>query len=67
MPSGLRALRERLAQFGLTLHPDKTRLIEFGRHAAAGAGAGGLGKPETVRLPGLQCAAGTHGKEFNMN
>ncbi len=27
-------LRERLAKFGLTLHPDKTRLIEFGRYAA---------------------------------
>ncbi|MDN5854328.1 MAG: group II intron reverse transcriptase/maturase, partial [Actinomycetia bacterium] len=27
-------LRERLAKFGLELHPDKTRLIEFGRHAA---------------------------------
>src|ERR1041384_7502524 len=28
-------LRERMAAFGLTLHPEKTRLIEFGRHAAA--------------------------------
>ena len=28
-------LRERFARFGLTLHPDKTRLLEFGRHAAA--------------------------------
>src|SRR5215210_4910604 len=28
------AMRERLREFSLTLHPDKTRLIEFGRHAA---------------------------------
>ncbi len=27
-------LRQRLAKFGLSLHPDKTRLVEFGRHAA---------------------------------
>jgi len=30
----LNALRERLGQFGLRLHPDKTRLLEFGRNAA---------------------------------
>ena len=29
----LEQLRERLAQFGLELHPEKTRLIEFGRYA----------------------------------
>ena len=29
------ALRERFAKFSLELHPDKTRLIEFGRYAAA--------------------------------
>ena len=28
------AMRERLREFSLPLHPDKTRLIEFGRHAA---------------------------------
>ena len=28
-------LRERFAKFGLELHPEKTRLIEFGRYAAA--------------------------------
>jgi RNA-directed DNA polymerase len=27
------AMRERLQEFSLSLHPDKTRLIEFGRHA----------------------------------
>ena len=31
----LEAMRERLAEFALSLHPEKTRLIEFGRHAAA--------------------------------
>ena len=30
----LEQVRERLAKFGLALHPDKTRLIEFGRFAA---------------------------------
>jgi RNA-directed DNA polymerase len=30
----LKAFRERLAKFGLELHPEKTRLIEFGRFAA---------------------------------
>ena len=30
----LKEFRERLAKFGLELHPDKTRLIEFGRYAA---------------------------------
>src|SRR3954452_14859087 len=37
------AMREWLREFSLTLHPDKTRLIEFGRHAARNRG---LGKPE---------------------
>jgi hypothetical protein len=35
------ALRERFAQFGLTLHPEKTRLIEFGRFAVANRQARG--------------------------
>src|SRR5712664_4259875 len=43
----LEAMRERLGEFALTLHPDKTRLIEFGRHAAANRERRGLGKPET--------------------
>jgi hypothetical protein len=33
--------------------PDKTRLIEFGRHAARDRRRRGLGKPETMRLPGV--------------
>jgi RNA-directed DNA polymerase len=47
------ALRERMAAFGLTLHPGKTRLIEFGRHAAANRWARGLGKPATFDFLGF--------------
>ena len=46
-------LRPRLAKFGLELHPDKTRLIEFGRFAAANRAAKGLGKPETFDFLGF--------------
>jgi hypothetical protein len=46
-------LRERLAKFGLELHPDKTRLIEFGRYAARRRQARGLGKPETFDFLGF--------------
>jgi len=46
-------LRERLARFGLELHPDKTRLIEFGRHAARRRATRGLGKPETFDFLGF--------------
>jgi group II intron reverse transcriptase/maturase len=46
-------LRERFAKFGLELHPEKTRLIEFGRHAARNRAARGLGKPETFEFLGF--------------
>jgi RNA-directed DNA polymerase len=49
----LAELRQRLAGFGLELHPDKTRLIEFGRHAARRRQARGLGKPETFDFLGF--------------
>ena len=42
----LEQLRERLAKFGLELHPEKTRLIEFGRFAAERRKRRGEGKPE---------------------
>ena len=45
-------LRERFAKFGLALHPDKTRLIEFGRNAARDRAARGDGKPETFDFLG---------------
>jgi hypothetical protein len=49
----LRDLRERLAKFGLALHPDKTRLIEFGRHAAEQRIGAGLGETGDLRFPRL--------------
>lgn len=47
------AMRERLREFALSLHPDKTRLIEFGRHAAERRARRGLGKPETFNFLGF--------------
>src|SRR5262245_27897843 len=44
------AMRKRLEEFSLSLHPDKTRLIEFGRHAAARRAQRELGKPETFKF-----------------
>jgi RNA-directed DNA polymerase len=46
-------LRARLAQFALTLHPDKTRLIQFGRRAATDRKQAGLPKPETFAFLGF--------------
>ena len=46
-------LRSRLAQFGLELNAEKTRLIEFGRSAALNRKARGLGRPETFRFLGF--------------
>jgi len=43
----------RLRKFGLELHPDKTRLIEFGRFAAASRKQRGQGKPETFNFLGF--------------
>ena len=47
------AMQARLEEFALKLHPDKTRLIEFGRHAAARRSSRGLGKPETFDFLGF--------------
>ena len=49
----LRDLGERLAHYGLELHPDKTRLIEFGRFARADRRERGQGKPETFDFLGM--------------
>ena len=46
-------LRGRFAQFGLELHPDKTRLIEFGRFAARDRARRGDRKPGDVRVSGV--------------
>ena len=47
------AMRQRFEQFGLELHGEKTRLLEFGRHAAAQRKRRGLGKPETFTFLGF--------------
>lgn len=49
----LAELRQRLEQFGLALHPEKTRLIEFGRSAAATRKKRGDSKPETFNFLGF--------------
>jgi RNA-directed DNA polymerase len=49
----LDAMRERLQEFALSLHPEKTRLIEFGRLAAENRKRRGLGKPETFTFLGF--------------
>jgi group II intron reverse transcriptase/maturase len=55
----LHDLRERFAKFGLELHPDKTRLIEFGRFAAQHRSERGIGKPETFDFLGFTHICGT--------
>jgi len=52
------AMRKRLQEFSLTLHPEKTRLIEFGRHAVAKREERGLGKPETFNFLGFTFICG---------
>lgn len=54
----LAALRERMAKFGLVLHPEKTRLIEFGRYAERNRKARGAGKPETFDFLGFTHCCG---------
>jgi RNA-directed DNA polymerase len=49
----LRDLRERFHRFHLELHPDKTRLIEFGRWASERRQRRGQGKPETFDFLGF--------------
>jgi hypothetical protein len=60
----LAELRERFAEFGLELHPDKTRLIEFGRYAVERRKARGDRKPETFEFLGFThiCAKDRHGR-----
>jgi group II intron reverse transcriptase/maturase len=52
------AMRERLQKFSLSLHPEKTRLLEFGRHAATNRKRRGLGKPETFNFLGFTLICG---------
>jgi RNA-directed DNA polymerase len=60
----LEAMRERFESFSLSLHPEKTRLIEFGRFAAVNRKRRGLGKPETFNFLGLTfiCGKSRRGK-----
>ena len=57
-------MRARLEELALTLHPEKTRLIEFGRRAAVRREKCGLGKPETFNFLGftLICGKSRRGK-----
>ena len=64
----LQEFRERLAKFGLELHTDKTRLIEFGRFAARDRKRRGQGKPETFTFLGFThfCGQLTSSGAFNV-
>jgi RNA-directed DNA polymerase len=52
------AMRARVEEFSLSLHPEKTRLIEFGRLAAVRRAQRGLGKPETFKFLGFSFICG---------
>ncbi len=54
----LAAFRERMRKFGLELHPDKTRRIEFGRFAEVNRTKRGEGKPETFDFLGFTHISG---------
>jgi RNA-directed DNA polymerase len=54
----LNDLRERFSKFNLELHPDKTRLIQFGRFAAQNRKERGLPKPETFDFLGFTHVCG---------
>ena len=53
----LAEMRERMERFGLALHPDKTRLIEFGRHAIKNRKQRGDKRPETFDFLGSRTVA----------
>jgi hypothetical protein len=54
----LEAMRARFKEFSLSLHPDKTRLIAFGRFTAARRAKAGLGRPETFNFLGFTFICG---------
>ena len=58
----LAELRDRLQQFGLELHAEKTRLIEFGPHAIANRKQRGEGKPDTFDFLGFTHMCERHRK-----
>ncbi len=61
-------LQERLAKFGLKLHPEKTRLLEFGRFAIENRSKRGEGKPETFDFLGFThiCAKTRKNNKFTI-
>src|SRR6202007_1814152 len=61
-------LKERLAKFALSLHPEKTRLLEFGRYAGERRAERGQGKPETFDFLGLThyCSTRRDGAGFQL-
>lgn len=62
----LNCLKQRLEKYGLKMHPEKTRLIEFGRFAAQNRKERGKGKPETFDFLGFKhiCSQTKKGKFF---
>ena len=50
----LKDFQERLAKFGLTVHPEKTRLIEFGKYARRQRKERGEGNQRHLRSSGLR-------------
>jgi len=62
----LKQLEERMRKFGLELHPEKTRLIEFGRFAEGNRKRRGEEKPETFDFPGFThiCGKTRKGNRF---
>jgi group II intron reverse transcriptase/maturase len=60
-------LRERFKRFGLALHPDKTRILEFGRFARENLSQRGEGRPETCNFLGFTHICGkTRGGGFTV-
>jgi hypothetical protein len=62
----LAAMQERFAKFGLALHPEKTRLIEFGRFAAADRRDRGQRRPETFEFLGFTHCCGRDRRRFQV-
>lgn len=64
----MKDLKERLSRFGLELHEEKTRLIEFGRFAETNRKRRGEGKPESFNFLGFThvCARARDGKRFKV-
>jgi len=57
-------LRERFTRFGLALHADKTRIVEFGRYAESDRRKRGDGKPETFNFLGFTHSCGKTRKGY---